>query len=273
MDGPGGIRLAATVMLLREAAGGLEVFMLRRSGRSPFAPDAFVFPGGAVDRNDVSVDGARRVLGLTLQTLEAEFRTVIPAALPAPHEEPDVDHCAGLLRAAMREVFEEAGILLARGRDCKPVPPLRVADPAVQSLREELRAGRMHFDDVLERFDWYADACELALFSHWITPPTEPRRYNTYFFAARAPQEQAAVADRFETHDERWIAPAAALQEQQRGAMHLVYPTIKHLERLTAFETVDDVLDYARSKPILTIMPTTPPEEGFVMPESLEGAW
>ncbi len=113
----------------------------------------------------------------------------------------------------------------------------------------------------------------LQLFSHWITPPSEPRRYNTFFFIARAPSGALGTADRFETHDARWIAPSDALAAHRRGEMHLVFPTIKHLERIAAFGSVEALFAFAREKPIVTIMPDRGPSEGVVLPRALEGRW
>ncbi len=105
----------------------------------------------------------------------------------------------------------------------------------VAAERVALRSGGVSFGDFLAAHDWYADANALTLFSHWITPPSEPRRYNTHFFFAIAPPDQAALADASETHDGIWIAPQAALERRRTGSLHLVYPTIKHLERLQAY--------------------------------------
>ncbi len=211
-------------MLVRDGVEGLEVLMVRRSSRSAFAPDAFVFPGGTVDPEDyVSLPNG------WAQRIPAEFRARAPEVLPTT-EEPvaDVD-AAALVAAAVRELREEAAVEIAPE--------------------------------------------QLVLFSHWITPPTEPRRYNTHFFLAPGNEGVVANADAFETHDAQWIAPSVALDRYARGEMHLVYPTIKHLERLAQFERVADALTYARTKPILTIMPDRAPSEGFVMPAELEGAW
>ena len=91
------------------------------------------------------------------------------------------------------------------------------------------------------------NASALALFSHWITPPIEPRRYNTHFFFAIAPPSQDPLADAHETHDGIWIALAEALERYAQGTMHLVYPTIKHLERLCAFGSAHEAAGMMRA--------------------------
>lgn len=218
------MRLAATVMVLRDAGGSIEVLMVRRSSASAFAPDAFVFPGGTVDPQDYD----ERPHAWHAR-LPREFRATVPSALPTSEAAVSERDAAALVRAAVREVREEASIAI---------------EP---------------------------DA--IALFSHWITPPTEPRRYNTHFFVASVSSGVHGVADAIETHDAQWIAPARALERYARGDMHLVYPTIKHLERLTAFASTTAAMSYAREKPVLTIMPDRAPSEGFVMPSELEGVW
>lgn len=117
------------------------------------------------------------------------------------------------------------------------------------------------------------DPGALELFSHWITPASEPRRFNTHFFVASAPPGASGVADAHETHDARWLSPSRALRTFHDGEMHLVFPTIKHLERLAAFANVDALLAFAREKPIVTIMPDLPPDAGPVLPHALEGRW
>jgi 8-oxo-dGTP pyrophosphatase MutT (NUDIX family) len=220
------MRLAATVILAREAEGGLEVLMLRRSSASAFMPDAYVFPGGTVDERDrTSGDPA----GWSAERLAAEFRSVPPTELPPDQPAIALDDARALVHTAVRELAEEADIRV--------------------------------------------DAAHLHLFSHWITPASEPRRYNTFFFIAPAPQGQHGRADAFETHDARWISPAQALSAAQRAEMRIIYPTLKHLERLARFDTTAALFAYARSKPIFTIMPGGLPEEGFALPDVLESSW
>jgi 8-oxo-dGTP pyrophosphatase MutT (NUDIX family) len=113
----------------------------------------------------------------------------------------------------------------------------------------------------------------LVRFSHWITPPGEARRFDTFFFVARAPDDQVARADEREMHDLRWIAPSDALAQHGSGTLHLVYPTIKHLERLAPFTDVDALLAYARTKKIVTVAPYALLVDGYAMPADLEGCW
>jgi 8-oxo-dGTP pyrophosphatase MutT (NUDIX family) len=220
------MRLAATVILARDAGTSLEVLMLRRSAKSPFMPEAFVFPGGTVDEGDRTAAGPP---GWSDERLAAEFRSVISGELPPDQPAISLGDARALVYAAVRELREEAAIRV--------------------------------------------DPSGLRLFSHWITPASEPRRYNTFFFAARAPQGQNGRADAVETHDARWIAPAAALEAGARGEMRIMYPTSKHLQRLAAIETTQALLEFARSKSIVTIMPGGLPEEGFALPAALEGNW
>ncbi len=220
------MRLAATVILVRDRpAGGFEILMVRRSTRSSFAPDAFVFPGGTVEAGDYD----RLLEGWPGDRISLEFRAEIPEALPTSVPSVGARDASALIAAAVRELSEEASIVI--------------------------------------------EPKDLSLFSHWITPPSEPRRYDTYFFLARAPRDARGVADALETHDARWFDPREALESFARGELHLVYPTIKHLERLRAFDTVEATIAFGRAKPIRTIMPDRSPAEGFTMPASLENAW
>jgi 8-oxo-dGTP pyrophosphatase MutT (NUDIX family) len=219
------MRLAATVMLVRDTDPGIEVLLLRRSGSSAFAPNAFVFPGGTVDDADRNGPPA----GWDAARVATEFRATPPPELPPDQAPVSPGDALALVHAAVRELREEASISVS---------------PAA-----------------------------LHLFSHWITPPTEPRRYNTHFFLSRAPADQAGAADQTETHDAMWMDPTDALAHARAGTVHLVYPTVKHLERLAHFLCVDGVLAFARKKPIVTIMPDRAPHEGFVMPSSLEARW
>ncbi|MHB8177938.1 MAG: NUDIX hydrolase [Vulcanimicrobiaceae bacterium] len=272
MDSMRRVRPAATVMLLRDAPRGIELFMLRRSARSAFVPDAYVFPGGALDARDSEPATLGRMVGLDAARIRAEFRAEVPAALPTDVPAPGEDQAAGLYVAALRELFEEAGVLLACDAGGSGLR-VTTSPQRIGELREGLHADALTFKQVLAAFDAYGDARALTLFSHWITPPNEARRFDTWFFLAAAPSAQNALADAGETHDGLWIAPAQALARHAQGQFHLVYPTVKHLERLTGFADMASLIAYAAGKPIVTIAPDTSPDVGFVLPVELEGRW
>lgn len=247
------MRLASTVMLARAAGAHFELFMLRRSERSHFVPDAYVFPGGTLSE----LDSSERALARTRFSAASDAPQRISAhtvgvPLASGRE------LAALSFAALRELYEEAGVLLACDAHGK------AAEVAGRSDADFLES--------LERDDLYADARQLTLFSQWLTPPQFPKRYNTHFFLARAPDGTTAKADAYETHDGIWIAPEDALARNAAGDLHLVYPTIKHLERLTRFASLDALLEFARTKPILALTPETV-ADGFALPPALENTW
>jgi len=263
------VRLAATVILMRP---GFEVYLTRRSTRSAFAPNAFVFPGGTTEAQDASASAQERTLGLGPARLAREFRAEIAGDLQSSESPIESRAARALLVAALRELFEEAGVLFACTATMLQIDANALDWRQLATERARLRSGESSFAQFLAQHDWFADARALRLFSHWITPPSEPRRYNTHFFFAEAPPDQVALADTFETHDGLWIAPQEALARFRRGELHLVYPTIKHLERLVAFDSVDAALEFARTKPIVTIMPKDSGDD-FQIPPGLEGAW
>lgn len=207
------LRPAASVILCRDAADGIETFMLRRSERSAFAPNVYVFPGGTVDAEDHGASG-------DAERWRRAFRMERP---------PPLDLQRALVAAAQRELREEAGVTVGSG--------------------------------------------DLELFSHWVTPESIEPRYDAYFFVCRMPPNQEAVADAGETHDGIWISPADALARGERGTFAIIYPTRRHLERLRAFHSVDALLEFARGKPIRTVLARGDVRRGFSLPEELDGAW
>ncbi|HLI97887.1 MAG TPA: hypothetical protein VKT72_17600 [Candidatus Baltobacteraceae bacterium] len=263
-------------MLVRPAGqAGFEVFMLRRSEASHFAPDVFVFPGGTLDTADYSDRALARARGIDDAALRRQFRAQSLPSFPAPFATPPPHEAAGLMVAAVRELYEEAGVLLACDERGEPLSDADLAPhrSLLHDSRAQVQRGDIQFYDVLERIGAYANGNALTLFSQWITPPVFPRRYNAHFFLALASPDQAAVADAFETHDGVWIAPRAALEQHAAGGFRMVYPTIKHIERLAQFDDVESLFAFAKSKPIYSIMPQTPSEREFALPPELELAW
>ncbi len=231
---------AATVMIVRDAAAGIEVLLLQRSPSSAFMPGAFVFPGGRVDAHDGSAAALAAVRG------------------PAPRVDP------AHLVAAVRETFEEAGLLFSTAA---------VTANALAAGRRQLAAREVTFAELLARLDVRIDAPMLYYFSRWITPPQVSRRFDTHFLTARAPVGQVVRADGSEMVDDIWIAPAEALHLHAAGRLALMFPTIKHLERLSAFTHVDALLQYAGAKTIRPVTPHAAGDESFAVPAALEGVW
>ena len=224
-------RPAATILLLREASGAPEVFMLQRTSKAAFLPGAFVFPGGALDPDDSSARAAPRMRGL--DDAQASARMGLPSG--------------GLAYwvAAARECFEESGILLAHDEQGTPVDPARVA--GLEHLRAPMNDGALLFSDFLEREKLYVHAQDIAYYSHWITAPGRPRRFSTRFFIACAPAGQHGAHDRSETVHSVWVSPREALERGKRGEIELIFPTRSTLSDLAAIQTPRAALEHATS--------------------------
>lgn len=204
MSAPAPPRPAATLLLLRDGRAGLEVLMVARAREVDFASGALVFPGGRVEAADAAL---------------------------APPQDP-----LGAFRvAAIRETFEECGVLLAR--------------PGV------LPGGVGGFRAALARGGLVPDAGALVHFAHWITPAHSPKRYDTHFFLARAPAGQDAVHDGREAVEAVWVRPEEALAEAEAGRRTLVFPTRLNLRRLAGFGSVAAALSAAAATPVVTALP------------------
>ena len=220
------LRDAATVLLLRERAAGFEVFMVRRSGGSRFMGGAHVFPGGKLDDADRHYDGRRRLPDAPLSTELSE-----PELAP--------ERALGLYVAALRETFEEAGVLLA--------DPL--GDEAFRLYaRAQLQRGEGALAELAARAGWTLRLDALVPQARWITPRAQPRRYDTRFFLARAPEDQRAAADELETFAGEWFTPARALAAAEGGEIVLPPPTLRTLLHLATFETVQACFADARTR-------------------------
>lgn len=205
---PAPLREAATVLLLRDSPQGLEVLMTRRSMTASFAPGAFVFPGGGIDATDAQSHALA-------QRRPGQSNLHLTQAI-----------------AAIRESYEELGILLARHVDG------RWADAA--DLASLDRKGPFAQQCEHRRLQLAAD--QVFVLAHWITDRDLPLRFNVPFLVARMPQGQTPVADESEQFEPIWVRPADALARHEAGQFFIIYPTIRTLERLKAWSTVDEVL-------------------------------
>ena len=205
---PAPTRPAATVLLLRDTPEGIEVLMTRRSMTASFAPGAYVFPGGGVDASDAASHGhARRRPGQSDLHLTQAI-------------------------AAIRESFEELGVLLARRADgSAPTPGDIAALHRTSALVPQCAARSL-----------LLAADEMFVLAHWVTDRDLPQRFDVPFLVARMPAGQQPVADETEQFEPVWVRPADALKQHEAGRFFIIFPTIRTLQRLQAFSRVDAVL-------------------------------
>jgi len=231
---------AVTVIVVRDApgtaAGGdrLEVLLLERHGASAFAPGALVFPGGKLDPTDAQLDPAR-------------VRCTDPAGWADRLGVAGADAAVAMLVAAVRETFEEAGVLLLREGGAGRTGPGVPADLDVTRARMAARDGAYDWREWLARHELVLDLDAMAMWSWWVTPQGLPRRYDTRFLVAGMPAGQAATHDAVETTSMRWIPPADALAAHAAGRLHVIFPTRRTLEQLAAYHDAASVLAAARS--------------------------
>ncbi len=224
--------------------------MVRRSASSRFAADVFVFPGGTIRDGDTNARVLSRCGGLTAESAHATLaeRGGTPAATP--------ELAIGLYIATLRELFEEAGVLLALDDHGQA---LGITDGErrrrLADARAALQSGSLALGDLLEDEGLRLSGDRLIPFSHWITPRTSPKRFDTRFFVAAMPSDQTAVHCDVETTEGVWMTPRVALERCARGELKLVHVTIEHLRRLVDLASVDDVLEFARAKRIRTVCP------------------
>jgi 8-oxo-dGTP pyrophosphatase MutT (NUDIX family) len=225
------VKPAATVLLVRDAdAGGVEVFMLRRTFNAAFASGMFVFPGGKVD----DVDGVDEIAELCDGLTDAHASSLLGIAN------------GGLAYwvACIRECFEEAGVLLARHETTGDV--VRFDDEATAQRfeveRENIHDGSVALLDLCKREGLRLTTDDIHYVSHWITPMGEKRRFDTRFFIARAPQAQEPLHDDGETIESFWISPQEAIERAHEKDLMLMPPTKANIEFLLPYKTADEVL-------------------------------
>lgn len=237
---------AATAVLLRDGPTGLELLLLKRLRSAGFVPGAFVFPGGRVDEQDAGADLVA-LLGATPRGPEPAFWL-----------------------AAIRETFEETGVLLARGAGGAQAADLAPVS-ALLRWREALLDGSAGLLEVLRDLDLVPDAADIVYCSHWITPVAEPKRYDTRFFLAALPDGAEATIDEREMAEALWITPAAALDRFRAGELPMVFPTVKTVQRLVQYRSVAAALDAFRGADVPPILPRlvrTRDGVGIVLPEA-----
>ncbi len=227
------VRPAATVMLVRDGADGLEVFMVQRTHGAAFARGQYVFPGGKVDEADHGEVFEPICDGLDDSSASARLGL----------------ERGGLawLVAAARECFEEAGVLLARPVGDAGV--VRFDDEAVaerfNSARHEVYDGSLSLADLCRSEGLRLTVDQMHLVDHWVTPLGERRRFDTRFFVARAPEAQEPLHDDGETIASVWVRPVDAIRMWRNGEIQMFPPTVVSLEFLQPFGTADEAMQAA----------------------------
>jgi len=219
---------AATILLVRDEPA-FEVLMVKRHHQIDFAAGALVFPGGKTHGGDHDPAWEGQALGW--ETSASDER--------APRI------------AAVREAFEETGVLLCRHRDGSPFS----GDGRAAAARDEIATGRRAFLELTMELDLQIDLGALTAFARWVTPAFMPRRFDTWFYIALAPLDQLAACDGWETVDAEWIGPAEALRLADVGARKVIFPTRMNLKLLAEASGAKDATERAKARPVITVEP------------------
>jgi len=240
-------RPAATVVVMRDSAAGPEVFLVRRHEDTAFMGGAHVFPGGRVDAADGGDDSWCDGIAHAVRQLDG-----LPSADAIAYHV-----------AAARELFEEAGVLLARraGGDFVSLAGTEDHERFKQD-RSNVHGGKTSLRAVMAREGLRLALDALVLFAHWVTPPIDTRQFDTRFFMTRVPAHQTPAHDETETTHSAWVRPKDAIAQAINGDVVLPPPTWTTMRELEPFASVEGALAWARGRRIVRRMPTMLEEEG-----------
>ena len=225
-------RPAATLILVRASSGLPEVLLMKRSSSARFMPNAYVFAGGAVDADDVSADAYD--LSEKIDDRGASDLLEVP------------EHGLSFFVAAVREGFEECGLLLAYDTSGVLVNFSGWSEAALKHLRTQLGSGELGLARICRNHGWRLALDQLWYFDHWITPIALKRRFDTRFFIALAPLHQTASLASMEMSELIWRTPLAALQEYAKGELLLMQATRSTLAQLAEFPDLDTLFEHVR---------------------------
>jgi 8-oxo-dGTP pyrophosphatase MutT (NUDIX family) len=234
---------AATIILMRQhdpQQDDFEVLMVLRSSSSKFVPDSYVFPGGALDDQDCSPQIEAYCRGLSSSRAFALLR-----GIPSPAM------ALGTWVAAIRETFEEVGLLLAYRSDQTFLSFDYGGVERFGRYRTILQQGKLSFHEILQKEALTLATDRLHYFSHWITPWFLPIRYDVRFFVAESPEGQQALHDGVELTDHIWITPREALRRWRENRFDMVYPTIMTIQALEPYRRIEEVLQSTLDKKIM----------------------
>jgi 8-oxo-dGTP pyrophosphatase MutT (NUDIX family) len=235
---------AATVLLVRDEPA-FEVLMVKRHHKIDFASGALVFPGGKAETGDGDRAWAALSSGWTAEGGVEQTLKI----------------------SAIREAFEESGVLLAQTPNGAPW----CAEPRAAEAREAVARNERSFIDLVRDLDLRLHLDALEVYARWITPANMPKRFDTWFYIAAAPKDQLATCDGWETVDAEWIAPAEALRLAEVGARKIIFPTRINLQMLAKSRSADEAIAAARLRTVVVVEPTLERRDGepyLVLPEA-----
>jgi len=232
-------RNASTVIVMKEMPlKGLEVFLLKRHEKSAFMGSNFVYPGGVVDKHDSDPEILSFCNGIPSDKSQKEL-------LP-------------FMVAGIRELFEESGLLLAYDMNGLPFTICdETTNIRIHQYRNLLNNRKITLKEIVKKEGLFLALDQLYHYAHWITPEARPMRFNTHFFVARYPEGQKASADETETTEGAWMAPGQALEENLATNLVLSPPTLKTLEDISRFRTIEEVISFSKTSdkpPILSLL-------------------
>ena len=237
---PAPARPAATVVVVRDSGDVPEVLLLRRSRRSGFAAGAWVFPGGVVDDGDGDLALVERMDGPTPMQWAERLGLRDPA------------EAVSFVTAAVREAFEETGIMLARLADDATNPG---GSESLEIARRALLAEVVDLRQIIVTRSLRISGGDLLYLAHWITPEPEPRRYDTRFFLARVGADAVCTPHEAEMTESVWLTARGAVHFFESGSLKMLPPTVHTLRRLADFGSVDEIFAALADAPVPSIMP------------------
>jgi len=255
---------AATVIILRQSQRDpedVEVLMVLRHVDSKFVPGSYVFPGGCLDEGDYSPDLGRLCTGMDAKKAQAILYDM---------SQPEM--ALGAWVAAIRETFEEVGLLMAYHGDKKLMSfdseDLR---SRFRSYRGKLQTGEVTLKTILQAEGLTLAADRLHYYSPWITPELLPHRYDVRFFIAEAPANQEALHDGIELTRHVWITPRKILEGFRRKEFDMVVPTLVTIEELSCYKTIDEIIASTKNKKVNSILTVMIEEDNEIVEYSPDG--
>ena len=235
---------SSTIVIARnnQLGTGIEIFMVVRHHQIDFASGALVFPGGKVSESDFDSDLRKQT-----NTDSKPDETQLP-----------------LMVAAIREAFEESGILFARSTESSSLVTNEIAEK-LEPYRAQLEKNHCSMAEFTRKESLSLALDELHHFAHWVTPDMVPKRFDTHFYLARAPEGHLGSHDGQESVDSIWISPQQALSDADNGKLKVIFPTRMNLMRLAQYASVEEAIVATKQQEVVRVVPWTEQKEAGAM--------